>query len=1071
MLRQIKASAGSGKTYRLTGEFLDRLHVASEDSPFACGLNTTAAEYCWPEILAVTFTNKAAAEMKERIIRTLKERALGMGASGPAAQWQPKTARRWVNTLLKRYSSLNVRTIDSLLHMLVRLCALELGLPPDFEPVFDEKDIFEPLYDNLLDKARTGSDELQSLLDDASESLLYHGNTKGFMAGDRLRDNLLNLMRYRMRHPEEEMPVVNSDELKKLLINRMLSLQESAKFILQGVNSEKLSASVYYTNFLLKITELGLLETIPSSKMGEKQDLNECLNKKSKGIASEGLYAAHSQLAADYRWLHTEGKLLRKALQQAPFIRLVNLLTEEAHSVLKQDGMVPNALWPAYARTVLTGEAGASEAFCRMGTQLTHLLVDEFQDTSKDQWQAMLPLAIECMAKGGSVTYVGDVKQAIYSWRGGDSDLFDGVLDDPQLLSICPEPQKDPLPYNWRSSEVVVRTNNRVFEPLATPETARLAAKAICDSSAPDEVIDEATNRILRSFDGTAQQVPEFKQGSGGLVRLYNISADSAESLRESVREELHSLIIHELTGRRQWRDIAILVRSNGEAGQIARWLIDWSIPVITENSLRLDDHPLISQTVAFMQFLDYPLDELALCTVLSGTELFGGAACLQGAAVNDWLASRQKEPLLPAFRKAFPELWNTWFAPFYAQAGLMSAYDTVQELFNRFDVEQRHTTDRVFIRRFLEIVHAADGKGMRSLSTFLEYWNEDGKDEKVPMPDNLNAIRIMTMHKSKGLEFPVVIIPFHHHTLQNNSTPVRTVVDGMDVMVTSCKELGTSWYSERAREACEQLNLLYVAWTRPVNELHAFLTNTSRNEDNAPMLTALRVVLGDDFPEAGGTTQWGETPDSQAAMKHQAEQPDDASGAPNICTAVESTDDAEPAEWTPMAWLPTLKIFRNPLEEMIFDERRRGELAHSCMEALTLTGDADADIQRAIDHSISKLPFALPEQEKTETELYTMLNWATSLPELPQWLTHGLPEQSIMDADGAMHRVDLYVDDGVMRTVVEYKTGAESAAHKQQVTRYLNLLKQISDRPAQGIIVYLDLQKTITVESRGSEI
>ncbi|MFV0421742.1 UvrD-helicase domain-containing protein [Oleidesulfovibrio sp.] len=1066
MLRQIKASAGSGKTYRLTGEFLDRLQAASEDSPFACGLNATSSEYCWPEILAVTFTNKAAAEMKERIIRTLKERALGMGASGPAAQWQPKTARRWVNTLLKRYSSLNVRTIDSLLHMLVRLCALELGLPPDFEPVFDEKDIFDPLYDKLLDKARTDSGELQELLEDASESLLYHGNTKGFMAGDRLRDNLLSLMRYRMRHPEEEMPAVDSEELKKRIINRMLSLQDSARFILQGISSENLSASAHYTKFLSKVTELGQLESPPISAMGTKQDLNECLNKKSKGAASDGLYSAHSQLTDDYAWLHTEGQLLRKALQQAPFIRLVNLLTEEAHTVLKQDGMVPNALWPSYARTVLSGEAGASEAFCRMGTQLTHLLVDEFQDTSNDQWQAMLPLAIECMAKGGSVTYVGDVKQAIYSWRGGDSDLFDGVLEDPQLLSICPEPQKDPLPFNWRSSEVVVTTNNRIFEPLADKAIARQAAKAICDSSAPDEVVENAASRIQRSFAGTSQQVPEFKKDSGGLVRLYNITAESAESLRDSVREELHGLVMHELTGRRQWRDIAVLVRSNSEAGQIVRWLIDWNVPVITENSLRLNDHPLISQTVAFMQFLDYPLDELALCTVLSGCELFGGAACLHGASVNDWLASRDNTPLLPAFRKAFPELWDTWFAPFYAQAGLMSAYDTVQELFNRFNIDQRHSTDTVFIRRFLEIIHAADSKGMRSLSTFLEYWHEDGKEEKVPMPDNLNAVRIMTMHKSKGLEFPVVIIPFHHHALQNSSTPVRAMVDGMDVMVTSCKELGTSWYNERAKEACEQLNLLYVAWTRPVDELHAFLTSTSRNEDSAPMLTALRVVLGDEFPEAGETVQWGESPENQAEMKKAADPCIAPCEESCTCTPQEQIEGSEPAKWTPMEWLPTLKIFRNPLEEMVFDERRRGELAHSCMEALTLTGDAEADVRRAIDHSISKLPFALPDKEKTEAELYSMLSWAASLPQMPEWLSYGIPEQSIMDADGAMHRVDLYVDNGHACTIVEYKTGSESSAHRQQVTRYLNLLKQISTRPAQGVIVYLDLQKTITVDS-----
>jgi ATP-dependent exoDNAse (exonuclease V) beta subunit len=1067
MLQQIKASAGSGKTYRLTGEFLDRLRAASEESSAACALAPAGAAYCWPEILAVTFTNKAATEMQERIIRTLKERALGMGASGPAADWPASGARRWVNTMLRRYSSLNVRTIDSLLHMLVRLCALELGLPPDFEPVFDEEEIFTPLYERMLEQARSGSHQLRQQLVDASESLLYHADMQGFMAGNSLRERLLHLMRYRLRHPEEEMPCVDAAELKARMAEHMHALQASAGFLLQGIEREKLAASAHYVNFLKKLPPLGSLSVVPESKMGTKPDIDDCLNKKSKGTASADMRRAHDELTRAYGWLSREGKLMRRALQQAPFITLINLLTEQAQSMLKQEGLVPNALWPAYARTVLSGEAGASEAFCRMGTRLTHLLVDEFQDTSRDQWQAIMPLATECLAKGGSVTYVGDVKQAIYSWRGGDSDLFDGALEEPELRAICPSPRQLLLPFNWRSSEIVVTTNNRLFEPLGSGQSALAAARAICDDDAPEEVIQEAASRILRSFTGTAQQVPEHRQGSGGLVRLYDLYADSSEDLYESVKEELHRLITEELYGRRQWRDIAVLVRSNPEAGRVAEWLVEWDIPIITENSLRLADHPLITQTVAFLRFLDYPLDELALCEVLCGCELFGGAGGLARASLDGQLATRGDRPLITWLRETYPDIWKTWFAPFYTQAGLMSAYDTVQELFNRFMVCRRHPADTVFIRRFLEIVHAADARGLRSLSTFLEYWQQHGTEEKVPMPDNLDAVRIMTMHKSKGLEFPVVIIPFHHHTLQNDNTPVRTTVDGQDVMVAACAELGAQWYAARARDACEQLNLLYVAWTRPVDELHAFLGCTSRNENKAPMLSALRVMLGEDYPARGETVQWGETPHAQAAGSSPAGTTADAVQQPCAGSAPCSAP-AEPAaalqSWMPMDWLPTLKIFRNPLEDVVFDERRRGELAHSCMESLKLTGDTESDIRRAVSHALEKCPFPVPDKESTAQELHGMLRWAASLPDMPRWLAHGQPEQSVMDADGALHRVDLLVDDGHTRTVVEYKTGAQSAAHRQQVSRYLNLLRQISPVPAAGVIIYLDLQQTVTV-------
>ncbi|MDR3043588.1 MAG: UvrD-helicase domain-containing protein, partial [Desulfovibrio sp.] len=156
-LTQIKASAGSGKTYTLTRRFLSLLAGARDEDGRACALAVEGG-HCWPDILAVTFTNKAASEMKERVIRLLKEHALAdpakAGKDGGDGAWPPARAARWVDIILRRYGALNIRTIDSLLTMLVRLAALELSLPPDFEPSFSPDEYFEPLYDLILDRAR-----------------------------------------------------------------------------------------------------------------------------------------------------------------------------------------------------------------------------------------------------------------------------------------------------------------------------------------------------------------------------------------------------------------------------------------------------------------------------------------------------------------------------------------------------------------------------------------------------------------------------------------------------------------------------------------------------------------------------------------------------------------------------------------------------------------------------------------------------------------------------------------------------------------------------------------------------
>ncbi|MDY7001370.1 MAG: UvrD-helicase domain-containing protein, partial [Thermodesulfobacteriota bacterium] len=146
MLEQVKASAGSGKTFELTKRFLTLLSKSLEQTPSnACGLGS-AQGYTWPEIMAVTFTNKAAAEMKERVVSALKSRALGL-EGGPAKDWTPENANARLENILLRFDQLNIRTIDSLLHLLMRVFALEIGPAPDFEAVFQVGEVFEPLYD------------------------------------------------------------------------------------------------------------------------------------------------------------------------------------------------------------------------------------------------------------------------------------------------------------------------------------------------------------------------------------------------------------------------------------------------------------------------------------------------------------------------------------------------------------------------------------------------------------------------------------------------------------------------------------------------------------------------------------------------------------------------------------------------------------------------------------------------------------------------------------------------------------------------------------------------------------
>ncbi len=1060
MLQQIKAAAGSGKTFTLTQKFLSLLAQATQEEHkeknTACAIANPDGSFNWYEILAVTFTNKAATEMRERVIQSLKERAIYPDLNNPAAAWNPKDAHRWVNKLLQRYSSLNIRTIDSLLNMLVRLGALDLSLPPDFEPIFDDKILFDPLYDQMLIRASQGGKE-SALLKDACESLLFHTDMNGFVPGDRLREKVHTLMQYRLEHGA--LPEVDGDALRGWLVLLHEELSRTTTAVQKFIAEEGIKPAANFTKFLDKCLALSIFSSkLPSATYAKKPSVDDCVLKASRGKASADLHKAYADMCDTFALLEVQGAILRKALELVPFINIAEPLAAEVETLQREKGVIPASQWPIYAQKVLSGEHAASEAFCRMGTRLTHLLIDEFQDTSKTQWKAIEPLAVECLAKEGSVVYVGDVKQAIYSWRGGDSDLFDGILDEEAIQAVAHDPERTTLDNNWRSSENVVHFNNAIFSRLEDEDTAKRIANELVGKASTD-VVDELAADIMKGFSGAAQNVPPHKEGSGGLVKLYDIEAENTEALFESVRKELKVLFVDDLRHRRKLRDLAVLVRTNGEANMLANWLVEWGFPIITENSLRLADHPVIQQMVHLLKFLDYPLNDVAFWSVISGSELFCDIAGINRAELDDWLAAPRKGTLFNAFKADYPQAWEQWIAPFYSQAGLMSAYDTVREGFEHFEVFKRFPQDEIFLRRFLEIVHTAEANGLRSLSAFITFWQDDGVEEKVPMPENLDAIRILTMHKSKGLEFPVVVIPFHHQMQQRPSGQLPFTFNGQEILVPQCKELGDDYYRVVGKDAREQLHLLYVAWTRPVEELHAVITSTPTHERTSPLLKSLRVLLADhqDKMDEKGCITIGEVPES-TLTEETVEKADHNKLLP---------EHEDVLAWKPMHWLPRLKIFRNPLEEIIYDERRRGILVHTCLEHLRVLDNPQEDVHRAIQHGMREYPLPMENRAEVEEELTDMLLWLTSLPDFTKWQHFGRPEQGIMDEQGNQHRADLLVREPDAITIVEYKTGGHDPAHKQQVRRYLNLLNAMpayDNCALLGTIIYLDSRETVDV-------
>ena len=1084
--RQIKASAGSGKTYTLTSSFLSLLAGASGASwkkiPSGCAVAGNEGEYGWQEILAITFTNKAAAEMRERVLSRLKDHALAPAGKKRNTQeqkfWTPPRAAAAVDMLIRQYSALNIRTIDSLLHLMVRLCALDFDLSPDFEPRFNEGDISGPIFDSLAEQARDGDEELAELFRRACEQLLYSENMGGFLAGDRIRERVTGMASLLLNAKGWSRSALASPaEAEKHLRGMVGGIERDARDLLQRIAEEKLEANKRFLKALTDCAECGgSASLLPDSAYLKKESLDECLNKASKGKASLAALALYDGLRGDIN----EVRILIKARRLMPFAELAQAVFQKLEAFERRNGIIAASQIPDLAYRSATDSGGASSLFCRMGSHISHILIDEFQDTSREQWDAIQPLAEEALSRGGTLTIVGDVKQAIYGWRGGDSTLFDSLVKPPTaLLDLVESPVLETLPYNWRSRERIVAWNNALFSPIGEGATANSLLSPLAEGDA--ELLEEQATLLRDAFVRASQSAEHCRPGGRVHLRWMDKGQEKAILL-----QQLPDLV-EKLGKSHSWGNICILTRSNEQSSQAASWLMARHIPVVTQGSLLLAEQPVVAELVALLRFLNTPEDDLAFWSVLAGEHLLPPLLDTEGNRLDlrrlaDWACSRpRRHTLFRQFSIDFPEAWATVFAPLHEEAGLLTPYDSAMEVLQCWNVVERLPESEGFLRRFLEVLFSMEEQGVSDLSGFLDWWDENGTKEKAPLPESMDAVRIMTMHKAKGLEFDVVILPWMDFPLGRASDDKAVFWDsrGVGLLAPLCKEMGRPWLRHRMDTAREALHLAYVAMTRAVSELYCFLPDPECGPVPA-MLDELISRLHPQMKESGQTALWGDEIEEELAGEETLPAPEPEilpkdlphSEMPSIPS--DKVTSAEGEAWRPMGWLPRLRMFRSPLEDWSFSARRRGTLMHHCLECLQVSGlgkaSARRDAELAAARGLSTFPLPVPDKEAVLADIVEALAWYAALPETPHWLACGTPEHAMLDAEGRQFRVDLLVDDGHELVAIEYKTGTPgdlpAPAHVEQLARYLRLLGEASDLPVRGVLVYLDRRTLIALDS-----
>jgi ATP-dependent helicase/nuclease subunit A len=937
----VSASAGSGKTTQLTYRLLQLL------------LSQRIPNNKLQNILAITFTNNAAAEMKQRTLEFLKRAALGdkdmlndlRTILTLDADKLQRRAEVLIDDILNNYSDFQVQTIDSFLTRVMRVSALELGIVPQFDIVFDNTQLLDEAF-AVFARDLAEDPQKRSLV----ESLIA----------------LLNEQR---------------DSGRKFLWNP-------------------------YENLVSEIK--GLYETL-ASRAGMPRTVH------SDGRLNEDVESA-GQLSLDFARTPPPNQASSPAYAYyEPYVRAYNLLFEALRKVQTQRGILHLALANKTLATHIR-DMDIPEIYFSLGERIHHFLIDEFQDTNPTQWAVLRPLMENALSGPGSVFIVGDTKQAIYTFRGGDWQIMAKMLKQDEFPSVITE--KKILSENFRSGEAILEFTKRVFH-----------------RNVPSL---EGTSTPSLSGLSTFEQHPDETQKEKGYVEVEVF--ENAELLAE--KERLLEIIRECRKRNYAYRDIAIFTPRNKHVIAVSSWLNGAHVPFVSHSNLDIRARKLTGEVLAVLRFLDSPIDDLGFATVLLG-DLFRSAVGIDSFHSNDFLfkARQQKQrrgALYTFFRDWYPQLWEKYFEHLFTVVGYMPIYDLVAEVYKSFALFDSFPEEEASLVKFLEVVRDFEATGTNNLRSFIQHAEESTDEElwNIAVAPGEDAVKVMTVHKAKGLGFPInIVLLYDAQDQRDNLAIVESEGEVLLVRVTrklskDDPEIEQLYQEKKTLLKVDDLNKLYVALTRAKDELYVLSVKARRGKTPSAYLPESGYSIG----KRENKREERHPEHKQASIAHPHTR-GFAQAKETIRLRSEETERGE--------------FIHAILERIIFVERTFSSLSGQIDEIVQSFTDKKFDV-RLIKERIAALLKDGLQPYFIEGEGRTVLN-----------------EQSIVSPDGKIHRIDRLVIDPDRVTVIDFKTGSEAEDHHEQVREYMKLVHQLyPDRTVEGLLAYVDLQVLRRVET-----
>ena len=864
----VEASAGSGKTYCLAKRYVQLcLYLASNQNRHP-DPQRSEGEGSQPNrdsaiqsILAITFTNKATWAMKSRILDFLKRIALKqlkpfeaqdiISPLGLDEEKASSLAFGLMNDVIRQYHYFQVQTIDSFMNILLSGCSFKIGLSARFKIQRNSKEYLQLSLDELLDRANSDS-KVARLFEDFVHQYLFLENRSGWFPQEDLLKVVVELFRQYNMYQKPLLVYTEAQGDPYLRKKRIYALMRELREICPVQTSKRF---LEHLDGLLKedsgIFDVDDLKThwskqeFPVNKGGEITPHLESLWRK---ITSEirGLcfLEAHSMFNP-YVVLFEKVLALFGQLSRRDDVLFLEELNRKA-SLLFLDGLVT-----------------VEELYFRLAARFQHYLIDEFQDTSLSQWRNLALMVEEALAGGGSLFYVGDKKQAIYAFRGGESRLFDALQSQMKHFNV----QITRLENNYRSCPEIIKFNNRVFGLDNLKGFLQRRLEDSTENKRHDIHFSESDFEEIANTFAHAQQIPGKDYQTQGLVRVIDLEARLKDQRDFEVRQKLIPLI-KDLQGRFALKDIAILTRGNRELEEITLWLLQEGIYASSERNSDIKNNPLACELMSLLAFLDSPIDNNAFVQFCLG-DLMPKATGIDPQILRDFLfecAGRAKQTkevyFYQEFRKGFPQVWEDFFEDIYRQVGVSPLYELIAGIIERFGCEKHFPQYQGFLMHLLELVKRQETESC-DLSHFLDYYeNFEGEARFVPMAQ-MDAVKVLTVHKAKGLEFPVVIVPFLEMDVKAGSggrdgsqSYILDIQDeGMNLIRIKesyrqfCPQLQERYEQEYKKSFLVELNAAYVALTRAIEELYIFVPSRVGNTVNPAKFLIPQDVLSCGIP------------------------------------------------------------------------------------------------------------------------------------------------------------------------------------------------------------------------------